>query len=363
MNRIVLILVILSIAAAPPQPTPLVILKGGTYVGNFASVTIAGTDGKLINIGDPNLKVATSIAGNITQTTSAPIYLSVNNCWIKAPPGKQAIQLWRVTHLYINHNDITSGGIMVSNYGSAIDGSISFNSLHDIDGTVAPGVVQKMAAISWQFWAGVPHISAWNSVVNAKGVMEDGISNMLSTGKSLAAGEQASFHNNLIVGCATGSQSGSGFMIFDPGSVQPGDPRAQGPCNALCANNIAVGIRNQAITAAGGNTYQVVNNIAVNDGSHCPNPEWGYELWNWDNKTDPANFGKDVTVTGNESWVLSNGKPRNYSFTPPITGTNNTVNPMTDAYAIQLFQTRVEQNKIVVGPTTKPASDPKASAP
>ena len=109
----------------------------------------------------------------VSQTTSAPIYLSVNNCWIKAPPGKQAIQLWRVTHLYINHNDITSGGIMVSNYGSAIDGAISFNSLHDIDGTVAPGVVQKMAAISWQFWAGVPHISAWNSVVNAKGVMEE----------------------------------------------------------------------------------------------------------------------------------------------------------------------------------------------
>jgi hypothetical protein len=343
-----------SMAAAIPEISvgitsvpPLVIVRGGSYTAQAGqAVVIADTDGGLITIHNSPL-----IVGGITQTTTKPVFLGAQNNIFQTASGKQAITLWRVTHVDVECNRFTGGaGVLIGNFGSGIDGSVRANQFYDIDGTVGPGNVVKVSAIALQHWNGPFNIS-YNEIFSTKSgpVAEDFISAMQSTG----SGPNAQFviHNNFVQGCATSSKSGSGICV-DPGLLPPGDPRAQGPLNVVVRNNIVCRIPNQMIDIAYGSGVIVQANLTVNDGRTVPWVDCGILCQNWRGVTTAANYGVNVDVYANQSCCLTaHGERRDYLFTHPIVGTNNSSITVTDQYALDEWNAMKASAHIKPGPT------------
>lgn len=331
------------------RPAELVITKGGVYSGTYANGVITNTDGKNIHLD----RVTFSGPGVLlNQVTTRPIDLTVTNCIFNGKAPSQAIQVWRFTHLDVEHCTSNVGGFLFCNYGSALDAKILYNRFNNISGATGPHSRNKMAAVSFQN-CHIPLEIAWNHVYNrpGKSAVEDNLSLMLSGGLSDAA--PALIHDNYVRGGFSwgGLQySGSGIMVFDPGALTTvGADKCN--CHTKCYNNIVTEIANQHITAAGGYNFEIYNNRVCNDGSVLKAGGWGIQIWNYNNITPKNLFAIPLTsVHDNFAFVKQGNTFVNYSLQKPTQFADNETGTTSDDAEENLWVARCGAEKVCIGP-------------
>lgn len=330
----------------PPAPVynaPIVISKGGTYSGNWAS-------------SDPNVPA-------VTVTTTAPVTIvdcrvrgpghlisslvtgssiTVRNCAGLGLPaavaGKQPgrfINLWQPGKLVAEYNTLTStGGIYVSSGGASAQGvTVRYNKAVNIEGRLSDGAggYSTTQFVTRQFiqlnaLRAAPNVEiAWNQIVNEpwKSRVEDNISVYMSSG---TAASPMLIHDNYVQGAYPAdpvNQTFSGGGIITDGSTTSSTYVVD---YVSIYNNQVVATSNYGLAIAAGRHVVIRNNRAISsgllpDGRRIRSANVGAYLWGQPADIAAGTFKNNAVTNNYLGWMNAAAALNPYWF-PSCSGTN-----------------------------------------
>ncbi|MFD1871833.1 T9SS type A sorting domain-containing protein [Hymenobacter bucti] len=363
---------------------PIVITRGGTYTGNYQS----------LSSGTPCVRIATneavilegctfSGAGNLIEAGEGAD-LTVRNCTGQglAPtvnnqaPGR-FLDTYRAKNLTIEHNAFTqTSGIVVNRWsGSGQAGqtlTVRYNRVRNIDGRWLNGGSTRS---SFLILNTVVHLTgvdiSYNEVINApnESLVEDNINLYNSSGTAQSA---IRIHDNFVRGAYPYPATSARFT--GTGLTTDGDAStlAEAAGYIEADHNQFVGTANAAMNIAAGHDIFYHDNRLVTSGS-LPNGQrlnagWAaLGVFNYYNQPSSVYFNNRVqnNTIGYVSWNSNSPYTDRLDLSPgacePCTGTIHLPNPITtateDAEAT-MWQTKLQQAGLTVGPIVAGTTPP-----
>ncbi|RZK29940.1 MAG: hypothetical protein EOO63_07935, partial [Hymenobacter sp.] len=367
---------------------PIVITKGGTYTGNYQSlssatpcVRIATNDPVILEgcifSGAGNLIVAGEGADlTVRNCTGQGLAPTVNN----QAPGR-FLDTYRAKNLTVEHNAFTqTSGIVVNRWSSSGQAgqtlTVRYNKVRNIDGRWLNGGSTRSSFLILNTVARVSGVDvSYNEIINApnESLVEDNINLYNSSG---TAQSSIRIHDNFVRGAypypATAAKfTGTGLTTDGDASTLD---EAAGYVEA--DHNQFVGTANAAMNIAAGHDIYYHDNRLVTSGS-LPNGQrlnagWAaLGVFNYYNQPSSVYFNNRVqnNTIGYVSWNSNSPYTDRLDLSPgacdPCTGTIHLPNPITtateDAEAT-MWQAKLQQAGITVGPingsTTPPTTTP-----
>lgn len=365
-------------AQAVSYAGPLVITKGGTYTGNYRSLT-SDTPCVRVATSEPVVLDGCQLAGagNLIEAGQG-VNLTVRNCRGQAltptvdnqTPGR-FLDAYMPQSLVVEHNAFTgTTGIGVNRWSDAGTSSktltVRYNQARNIDGRWRNGGGTHSSFVllnTVQHLAGVD--VAYNEVINApdQSLVEDNINLFNSSG---TASSPLHVHDNFVRGAypipaVAGGFTGSG-MTTDGNA----NTAAEAAAYIEADHNQFLSTGNAAMNIAAGHDVYYHDNRLVSSGYLADGRQFlggyvGLGVFNFYNQ--PAGvFGNnrvENNTIGFVRWGGSSPYANRQDEAPdacaPCTGTIHLPNPITPATEDnewQLWQQKLQQNGVVVGPTT-----------
>ena len=361
---------------------PIVITKGGTYTGNYQSLT-SGVPCVVVNTTEAVVLDGCHLsgAGYLIQSGSGA-NLTVRNCSGVAlaptvdgqPPG-HFLDTYQSANLVVEHNYLSgTSGIVVNRWASGSGTlTVRYNQVRNVDGRWRNGGGRTLSSFlqlnTVQGLAGVD--IAYNEVINTpnQSLVEDNINLYNSSG---TAGSPIRVHDNFVRGAYPYPATAAGFT--GSGMTTDGDggtlSLAAGYIEA--SNNQFVSTCNAAMNiAAGHDVYYHDNRLVTSgllpDGTRLNATYAGTAVFNYYNQPASVFFNNRIAnnTIGYVKWGASSPYPDRQDLSPgacaTCTGTNSLPNPITVAtedneYA--LWQQKLAQNGVTVGPVGAAALAP-----
>ena len=395
----VTLLLALALAPASAQTivysAPIVITQGGTYTGNYRSLS-SSVPCVLINTNAPVVLEGCLLtgAGNLIQSGDGA-NVTVRNCTGQGltptvsnqSPGR-FLDAYRAQSLTIEHNAFTqTSGIVVNRWsGTGLPGqtlTVRYNKVRNIDGRWINGGSTRSSFVilnTVQHLAGVE--VAYNEVFNApdQSLVEDNINLYNSSGTAASA---IRVHDNFVRGAYPYPATATGFT--GTGMTTDGDDSTlSGSAGFIEADhNQFVGTGNAAMNLAAGHDIYYHDNRAVTSGTlpdgRTFSAGWaGFGVFNYYNQPASVYFNNRVenNTVGYVRWGANSPYANRQDLSPgscgPCTGTISLPNPITTATEdaeVTLWQTKVQQAGVVIGPlngatsTTPTTSTPTTTIP
>ncbi|WP_187262370.1 glycosyl hydrolase [Pontibacter beigongshangensis] len=277
---------------------PIVIIKGGTYTGNWVSSN-SNVPAVEIKTSEPVIIANSTIrgAGYLIKSWGHSADLTVRNTtgygirptmYVGSKKPRRFITLNNFKNLVVEHNYLvgTAGIYLGESYDG--DGSTSqtvkirYNKVRNIDGRVFGGEYERSQFVQFNFVNPIPHAEiAWNEVINEQGnsLVEDNINIYNTRG---TPDSPIRIHNNYIEGAfpfpVTEKKYTGGGIITD----SPGTDSLRATAHLKIYDNQLVGLGNYCIGIAGGNHIEVYNNTGIvaaafDDGTAYP--FWTSGIW------------------------------------------------------------------------------------
>ena len=376
-------------AQAVGYGAPLVITKGGTYTGNYQSLASA-VPCVLVNTTEPVVLQGCRLAGagDLIQSGSGA-NLTVRNCTGTglAPsvdnqaPGR-FLDAYQSQNLVIEHNLFTgTSGIVVNRWSGSGPGqalTVRYNQARNIDGRWrnAGGSTRSSFLIlnTVQHLAGVE--IAYNEVQNApdQSLVEDNLNFYNSSG---TAGSPLHIHDNFVRGAypfpaSSPTFTGSGFTT-DGDATTPDGATAYIEAD----HNQFVATCNAGMNIAAGHDVYFHDNRLVTsgllpNGAQLASTYAATAVFNYYNLL-AAVFGNnriENNTIGYVRWGSNNPYPNRQDLSPgacgPCTGTVHLPNPVTLATEdneAALWQQKLQQAGLILGPAGAAAAVPPATVP
>jgi hypothetical protein len=370
---------------------PIVITKGGTYTGNYQSLS-SGTPCVRIATSEPVILEGCTFsgAGNLIESGEGAD-LTVRNCTglgLAPTVNNQApgrfLDTYRSKKLTIEHNSFTqTSGIVVNRWSGSGQAdqtlTVRYNRVRNIDGRWLNGGSTRS---SFLILNTVTHLAgvdvSYNEVINApnESLVEDNINLYNSSGTAQSA---IRIHDNFVRGAypfpATAAKfTGTGLTTDGDASTLE---EAAGYIEA--DHNQFVGTANAAMNIAAGHDISYHDNRLVTSG-YLPNGQrlsagWAaLGVFNYYNQPSRVYFNNRVqnNTIGYVSWGSNAPFTDRLDLSPgacaPCTGTISLPNPITtateDAEAT-MWQAKLQQAGVTVGPlgaSTPPVVTPPPTA-
>ncbi len=377
----------LSQAQAVSYAAPIIITKGGTYTGNYQSLS-SGTPCVRIATSDPVILEGCTFsgAGNLIEAGEGA-NLTVRNCTGQglAPtvnnqaPGR-FLDTYRAKKLTIEHNAFTqTSGIVVNRWsGSGQAGqtlTVRYNRVRNIDGRWRNGGSTRSSFLILNTVARVEGIDiSYNEVINTanESLVEDNINLYNSSGTAQSA---IRIHDNFVRGAYPFPATSARFT--GTGLTTDGDASTLSEAAGFIEadHNQFVGTANAAMNIAAGHDIYYHDNRLVTSGS-LPNGQrlnagWAaIGVFNYYNQPASVYFNNRVlnNTIGYVSWNSNFPYTDRLDLSPgacgPCTGTVHLPNPITtateDAEA-SLWQAKLQQASVTVGPIGSTPPPPVAA--
>ncbi|WP_233636145.1 right-handed parallel beta-helix repeat-containing protein, partial [Hymenobacter setariae] len=373
----------LSHAQAVSYAAPIVITKGGTYTGNYQSLS-SGTPCVRIATSEPVILEGCTFsgAGNLIEAGEGAD-LTVRNCIGQGltptvndqAPGR-FLDTYRAKQLTIEHNAFTqTSGIVVNRWsGSGQPGqtlTVRYNRVRNIDGRWRNGGSTRSSFLILNTVTHIPGVDiSYNEVINTanESLVEDNINLYNSSGTSQSA---IRIHDNFVRGAYPFPATANKFT--GTGLTTDGDAStlAEAAGYIEADHNQFVGTANAAMNIAAGHDIYYHDNRLVTSG-YLPNGQrlnagWAaLGVFNYYNQPSSVYFNNRIqnNTIGYVSWNSNFPYTDRLDLSPgacaPCTGTIHLPNPITtateDAEAT-LWQTKLQQAGVTVGPisATTPA--------
>jgi hypothetical protein len=363
---------------------PLVITKGGTYTGNYQSLT-TGTACVRVATNEPVVLDGCQLAGagNLIEAGQG-VNLTVRNCRGQAltptvdnqAPGR-FLDTYMPQSLVVEHNTFTgTTGIGVNRWsGAGTSGqtlTIRYNQARNIDGRWRNGGSTHSSFVllnTVQHLAGVE--VAFNEVINApdQSLVEDNINLYNSSG---TAQSPLRVHDNFVRGAYPIPAISPGFS--GSGMTTDGDATTVSEAASYIEadHNQFISMGNAAMNIAAGHDIYYHENRLVSsgylaDGRQFPSGYTGLGVSNF-YKQPAGVFGNNRVENNTIGFVrwgdnapYPNRQDEARDACAPCNGTihlPNSITPATEDNEWQLWQQKLQQNNIVVGPTTAGATPP-----
>ena len=392
--RWILLTLSLSPAAAWAQSiiysAPIVITRGGTYTGNYQSLS-SGVPCVLVNTNEAVVLDGCNFsgAGNLVQSGTGA-NLVIRNCRGTAltpsvdnqAPG-HFLDSYKSQNLVVEHNYlIGTSGIVVNrwdnNGGAGQTLTVRYNQAKNIDGRWrnAGGSTRS----SFLILNTVQHVSgvevAYNEVINTpdQSLVEDNINLYNASGTSQSP---LHFHDNYIRGGYPIPATANNFT--GSGMTTDGDATATTDATAYVEadHNQFVSIGNAAMNIAAGHDVYYHDNRAVNsgylpDGRVFKSGYTGFGVFNYYNQI-LAVFGNNRIQNNTVGFVrwgsnlpFPNRQDEAVGACAPCNNNTHLPNPITLATEDnewQLWQQKLQQNGLAVGPINGNTPAPVATVP
>lgn len=289
-------------AATVPDSTiiyskPIVIIKGGTYTGNWESKD-SNVPAIEVNTSEPVIIENSNIrgAGPLIRSIGHHANISVRHTngygiaptpWRDYKKSRRFLAMDVFKHLAIEncYMENTAGIYLGMNYtGNGTTANtvrIRYNKVKNIDGRVYGGK-DLVQFVQFNFKGAIKHVEiAWNQVINEpnNSAVEDNINIFNSRG---TPDSPIRIHNNFIKGAypfpADNKHYTGGGILMDA----PGNDTTEVTAYVKIYDNQLVGLGNHCIGIAGGNNIEICNNRAVvaaqfSDGT--PYKFWTSGIW------------------------------------------------------------------------------------
>jgi hypothetical protein len=367
---------------------PIVITKGGTYTGNYQSLS-SGMPCVRIATNEPVILegCALSGAGNLIQAGEGAD-LTVRNCTGQglAPtvrnqaPGR-FLDTYRAKKLTVENNAFTqTSGIVVNRWSGSGQGgqtlTVRYNRVRNIDGRWINGGSTRSSFLILNTVTRLSGVDiSYNEVINApnESLVEDNINLYNSSG---TAQSSIRIHDNFVRGAYPNPATSAKFT--GTGLTTDGDAStlAEAAGYIEADHNQFVGTANAAMNIAAGHDIYYHDNRLVTSG-YLPNGQrlnagWAaLGVFNYYKQPSSVYFNNRVqnNTIGYVSWNSNAPFTDRLDLSPnacePCTGTIHLPNPITtateDAEAT-LWQNKLQQGGITVGPTNAP-TPPTGEAP
>jgi hypothetical protein len=374
-------------AQAVNYAPPIVITKGGTYTGNYQSLS-SGMPCVRIATSDPVILEGCTFsgAGNLIEAGEGAD-LTVRNCTGQglAPsvnnqaPGR-FLDTYRAKNLTIEHNAFTqTSGIVVNRWsGSGQAGqtlTVRYNRVRNIDGRWLNGGSTRSSFLILNTVAHVSGVDiSYNEVINTanESLVEDNINLYNSSGTAQSA---IRIHDNFVRGAYPFPATSAKFT--GTGLTTDGDASTLAEAAGFIEadHNQFVGTANAAMNIAAGHDINYHDNRLVTSG-YLPdgqrlNAGWAaLGVFNYYNQPASVYFNNRVqnNTIGYVSWNSNFPYTDRLDLSPgacaPCMGTIHLPNPITtateDAEAT-LWQAKLQQASVTVGPigaTSTPTPTP-----
>jgi hypothetical protein len=380
---------VLGHAQAINYAAPIVITKGGTYTGNYQSLS-SGTPCVRIATNDPVILDGCTLsgAGNLIQAGEGA-NLTVRNCTGQglAPtvrnqaPGR-FLDTYRAKSLTIEHNAFTqTSGIVVNRWSGSGQAdqtlTVRYNKVRNIDGRWLNGGSTRSSFIILNTVAHVAGVDiSYNEVINApnESLVEDNINLYNSSGTAQSA---IRIHDNFVRGAYPFPATSAKFT--GTGLTTDGDANTLDEAAGFVEadHNQFVGTANAAMNIAAGHDIYYHDNRLVTSGSlptgQRLNAGWAaLGVFNYYNQPRSVYFNNRVqnNTIGYVSWNSNSPFTNRLDLSPgacdPCSGTVHLPNPITtateDAEAT-LWQAKLQQAGITVGPIVAGATPPVVTTP
>ncbi|HEX8506768.1 MAG TPA: hypothetical protein VF630_15495, partial [Hymenobacter sp.] len=380
---------LLVACSSPASGSTIVITQGGTYRGSYQSSSSSV----------PCVRVATSQpvvlegctlagAGNLIEAAEGA-NLTVRNCRGQAQtpsvdnqaPGR-FLDAYRAQNLVIEHNDFTgTSGIVVNRWsGTGAPGqtlTVRYNRVRDIDGRWRnAGGSTRSSFLILNTVQRVPGMEvAYNEVVNTpnQSLVEDNINFYNSSG---TAQSPARVHDNFVRGAypfpATAGQFTGTGMTTDGDANTPDGATAY----VEAFRNQFVSTCNAAMNIAAGHDIYFHDNRLVTsgllpNGTRLQATHAATAVFNFYQQPGNVFFNNRVAnnTIGYVKWGANIPYPDRQDLSPgacaPCTGTTHLPNPVTPATEDgewQLWQQKIQQAGVTIGPVGAAAPTPPPAA-
>ncbi|MGI4734746.1 MAG: hypothetical protein ACRYG7_06150, partial [Janthinobacterium lividum] len=357
---------------------PLVITKGGTYTGNYQSLT-SGTSCVRVNTNEPVILDGCQLAGagNLIEAGQGA-NLTVRNCRGQAltptvdnqAPGR-FLDTYMPQNLVVEHNAFTgTTGIGINRWSDAGTSgktlTVRYNQARNIDGRWRNGGATRSSFILLNT---VQHLSgveiAYNEVINApdQSLVEDNINLYNSSG---TASSPLRLHDNFVRGAYPIPATATSFT--GSGMTTDGDANTVADATSYIEadHNQILSTGNAAMNIASGHDIYYHDNRLVSsgylaDGRQFTSGYVGLGVFNFYNQSAGV-FGNnrvENNTVGFVRWGSNSPYANRQDEAPdacaPCTGTihlPNPVTPATEENEWQLWQQKLQQNGLVVGPVS-----------
>ncbi|RZK24663.1 MAG: T9SS type A sorting domain-containing protein [Hymenobacter sp.] len=354
---------------------PIVITQGGTYTGNYQSLS-SGTPCVRVTTNDPVVLTGCTFsgAGNLVEATEG-VNLTIRNCTGQGltpsidgqAPGR-FVDSYKAKNLVIEHNSFTqTSGILINRWSAGQAGqtlTVRYNRVRNIDGRWRNGGSTLSSFLQLNTVTQLAGVDiAYNEVINTadQSLVEDNINLYNSSGTAQSA---IHVHDNFVRGAypypATAtSYSGTGMTTDGDGNTLA---LAAGYIEA--DHNQFVGTGNAAMNLAAGHDIYYHDNRAVTSGTLPDGRRFnaGYAalgIFNYYNQLSNIFFNNRMenNTVGYVRWGSNAPYQDRQDLSPgacaTCTGTISLPNPITtateDAEAT-LWQQKLQQAGITVGP-------------
>ncbi|WP_223648478.1 Ig-like domain-containing protein [Hymenobacter psoromatis] len=368
---------------------PLVITQGGTYSGNYQSLD-SRVPCILVNTTAPVVLLGCKLsgAGHLIQSGTGA-NLTVRECSgvglapsVDGQPPGHFLDSYQSQSLVVEHNSFSgTSGIVVNRWaGNSGALTVRYNQVRNVDGRWRNnGGSSRCSFLQLNTVSNLAGVEiAFNEVINTpnQSLVEDNINFYNASG---TAGSPIRVHDNFVRGAypypaTAGTFTGTGLTTDGDASLLG---TAAGYIEASA--NQFVSTCNAAMNiAAGHDVYYHDNRIVTSgmlpDGTHLSTTYAGTAVFNYYNQLASVFFNNRIVnnTIGYVRWGSTNPYPDRQDLSPgacaTCTGTTSLPNPITLAtedneYA--LWQQKLAQNGVTVGPTgaAAPASRPAATTP
>ncbi|MBC6989193.1 PA14 domain-containing protein [Hymenobacter sp. BT491] len=371
---------------------PLVITKGGTYSGNWESQD-SNTPAVSINTSEPViiensiirsrtiLIRAHQFGNDVTVRNTSGYALTPNGDNIRQGRFLDAgnFKNIRVEHCYMEQ---TSGIYLADYQGDHSPNQtvkILYNQAKNIDGSYRNGGQERVQFAQFVSVKGIRGVEiGWNQVINDpfNSRVEENINMYHSSGTS---DSPMQFHNNFIQGAypsnpASNTDYGGGGIMMGDGAT-PDLGESSGFIKAF--NNQILSTANQGICVAAGHDMEIFNNRIIASG-YMPNGEYvaaqgvGIYILNGSRMSTFFNNRAHDNIIGYVNRRTNGAKMRNDQYLPDAaepsrydlnTELPNPITRDTEANEFALWQKKLKDNNIAVGPTNGTGTQTSAPAP
>jgi len=376
-----------ALLSAITYNSPLVITKGGTYSGNWESLS-PGTPAVTIDTTQPVTITNSNIQSKGDEICSgggvSGVQLTVTNTnFYGLNPGVAGYSPGYAVSLYQADNVVLQNDYLQNTRGFGLwqhQGSgtitIRYNSVLNIDGRISNGnggwmtgntlgtdynIANFVVLYQVHDLAGIN--IAWNQVINQPGNsrVEDNININDSSG---TAASPILIHDNYIDGAynINPTDSSPGWN-YSGGGILLGDGTATDPSLATgyvqAYNNVVIGTTNYGIAIAAGHDETIYNNTVISsgllpDGQKIADQNVGIYIWNYYG-TSSSVFYNDSGYGNTVGWIGPGGNRNDWWSPNAASWENNTslagaITLTTEASQLTAWQNKLATNNVTLGP-------------
>jgi len=376
-------------AQAVSYSAPIVITKGGTYTGNYQSLS-SGTPCVRIATSEPVILEGCTFsgAGDLIKAGEG-VDLTVRNCTgqgltptVDGQARGRFLDTYRAKNLTIEHNSFTqTSGIVVNRWsGSGQPGqtlTVRYNRVRNIDGRWRNSGSTRSSFLILNTVTRISGIDiSYNEVINTanESLVEDNINLYNSSGTSQSA---IRIHDNFVRGAYPFPATAAKFTGTGLTTDGNANTLAEAAGYIEADHNQFVGTANAAMNIAAGHDIYYHDNRLVTSG-YLPNGQRLYAGWaalgvfNYYNQPSSVYFNNRIqnNTIGYVSWNSNFPYTDRLDLSPgacgPCTGTIHLPNPITtateDAEAT-LWQAKLQQAGVTVGPLSNTTTPPVVTVP